>query len=96
MQRLDKLEEFGAEPTAFARLLRPVLQQFILAFDSVEKGETPDYDFWGRICHYHPGGSGPTYIQGWISTLCVWNKDGIWQGPDISTLDQPLTEQEKT
>jgi len=96
LQRLDKLEEFGPEPTAFARLLRPVLQQFILAFDAVDKGETPDYDFWGRTCHYLPSGSGPTCISGWIATFCVWNKEGHWQGPAISTMDQPLTAEESS
>ncbi|PVF95613.1 hypothetical protein CPB86DRAFT_817054 [Serendipita vermifera] len=75
-QRLDKLEEFGREPTAFAQLLRPVINQFAAAFDAVEEGKTPDPDFWGKICHYHRGGSGPSYISGWISAFCVWNGKG--------------------
>ncbi|PVF95611.1 hypothetical protein CPB86DRAFT_817050 [Serendipita vermifera] len=94
-QRLDKLEEFGREPTAFARLLRPVIKQFAAAFDAVEEGKTPDTDFWGKTCHYHRGGSGPRYISGWISIFCVWNKEGKWQGGDIDLIDEPVPEADK-
>lgn len=34
LNRLDKLSEFGDEPTTFAELLRPVMHNFIAAFDS--------------------------------------------------------------
>ncbi|PVF95615.1 hypothetical protein CPB86DRAFT_875553 [Serendipita vermifera] len=91
-QRLDKLEEFGREPTAFVRLLRPVIKQFAAAFDAVEEGKTPDPDFWAKICHYHPGGSGPDYISGWISAFCVWNGKGKWQGGDIDLIENPIPE----
>ncbi|PVF95609.1 hypothetical protein CPB86DRAFT_710916, partial [Serendipita vermifera] len=94
-QRLDKLEEFGPEPTAFARLLRPVIKQFTAAFHAVEEGKTPDPDFWGRICHYHSGGSGPSYISGWLSVFCVWNKKGKWQGGNIDLIDEPVPEADK-
>jgi hypothetical protein len=94
-QRLDKLNEFGQESTIFARLLRPILTQFVTAFDMVEGGKTPDPNFWGKICHYHQGGCGPSYISGWIAAFCVWDKKGKWQGVNIDTIEQPLTEAEK-
>jgi len=40
LARLDKLGEFGAEPTEWARMLRPIIHRFISAF-----GGNPDVDF---------------------------------------------------
>lgn len=94
--RLDKLDEFGHEPTVFARLLRPVVKNFATAFDMIEEGKTPDPDFWGKICHYHSGGSGPSYISGWLSAFCVWNKKGKWQGGNMDLIEEPIPESEKS
>ncbi|KAF8954844.1 hypothetical protein BDZ97DRAFT_1862717 [Flammula alnicola] len=79
LARIDKLDEFGPEPAAWASLLRPILTRFVKAFE----GE-PDVDFWGRVCHYHSGGSGPTYLSGWITAFCVWTNEGKWQGPSLT------------
>jgi hypothetical protein len=95
LQRLDKLDEFGDEPVVFARLLRPVLKQFVTAFDMMKEGQPPDTDFWGKMCHYHAGGSGPDYIGGWLSAFCVWNRQGEWQGGDISRIDKPVPKSKK-
>ena len=83
LARLDKLDSFGEEPKAWAAMLRPILTRFVRAFD----GE-PDIDFWSRVCHYYPQGSGPTYLSGWITAFCVWSSNGKWRGPPIS---QPPT-----
>ncbi|KAF2450369.1 hypothetical protein P171DRAFT_426763 [Karstenula rhodostoma CBS 690.94] len=74
LQRLDVLPEFGAEPAAFAALLRPVLQGFIATFDSDHTPATRD--FWGRIAHRVSGGSGPAYLSGWITAFCFWDAHG--------------------
>jgi hypothetical protein len=79
LARLDKLDEFGAEPTAWAGLLRPILKRFVMAFD----GE-PDIDFWGRVCHVHRGGSGPSCLSGWLTAFCVWDSKGKWLGPSLN------------
>ena len=79
LTRLDKLESFGEEPKMWAALLRPIFTRFVRAFD----GE-PDVEFWGQVCHYHPQGSGPTYLSGWITAFCVWSSEGKWQGPSPS------------
>ncbi|KAG1727902.1 hypothetical protein EDB19DRAFT_1897472 [Suillus lakei] len=34
--------------------------------------------FWFKVVHYKGGGSGPTYLSGWI-TFCVSNEQGVWQ-----------------
>ena len=76
LSRVDKFDSFGEEPTKWAGLLRPVLGRFVAAFDAPE---TPDRDFWGKICHYESGGSGPDYLSGWITAFCVWSSKGKWQ-----------------
>ncbi|KAL5501091.1 hypothetical protein ACEPAH_9478 [Sanghuangporus vaninii] len=77
--RLDKLDSLGNEPRAFASMLRPVIHRFILTFNAIEAGKTPDLDFWGRICHIERNASGPDYLCGWLSAFCVWNQNGEWQ-----------------
>lgn len=79
LARLDKFTSFGAEPSAWVNLLRPILRRFVNAFD----GE-PDIDFWGRVCHRIVGGSRPGSISGWITAFCVWDQKGQWRGPNIS------------
>ncbi|KAG8799840.1 hypothetical protein FRC17_007030, partial [Serendipita sp. 399] len=93
--RLDKLEEFGKEPTVFARFLRPILKEFVAAFDPVREGTcTPNPEFWGKICHSHSGGSGPTWLGGWLTAFCVWNAEGKWQGGNLEDINKPLTSEE--
>ncbi|KAF9552927.1 hypothetical protein CPC08DRAFT_714199 [Agrocybe pediades] len=78
LERINKLDAFGEEPTAWAKLLRPILRRFVSAFD----GE-PDTDFWGKVCHHNHKGSGPVHLSGWITAFCVWSNEGIWQGPNL-------------
>ncbi|KAF9478774.1 hypothetical protein BDN70DRAFT_835495 [Pholiota conissans] len=75
LQRIDKLEGFGHEPSAWAALLRPILTQFVRAFDGKE-----NIEFWKRIVDFHPICGGP-FISGWISTFAVWTGSGEWIGP---------------
>jgi len=86
LTRLDKLDSFGEEPKAWAAMLRPIFTRFVRAFD----GE-PDIDFWSRVCHNHPQGSGPTYLSGWITAFCVWSRQGKWLGPPISKPSRTIT-----
>jgi hypothetical protein len=75
LQRLDKLEEFGSEPTDWAALLRPVLRKFIQSFDAGASAEGDVKQFWQRIVHVS-GGSGPSYMSGWLTAFCFWRNDG--------------------
>ncbi|KDR78613.1 hypothetical protein GALMADRAFT_63677 [Galerina marginata CBS 339.88] len=86
LARVDKLKSFGPEPTMWASLLRPILRRFVSAFD----GE-PDLDFWGKVCHFNSGGSGPTWLSGWITAFCVWTSEGKWQGPPLSESSKSWT-----
>ena len=60
-------------------LLTVVLDEFVETKCGVDNME-----FWDRICHFSEGGSGPTYLSGWITTFAVFDKDGTQEEFDIS------------
>lgn len=57
------------------KLLCPVLDQFVAS----AKGN-PDLAFWDRICCHEGGGSGPSYLSGWITVFACFTAKGNWQG----------------
>lgn len=65
-------------------LLGPVLAKF-----TESARGAPDAAWWNRVCHYTGGGSGPTYLSGWITAFCVFNDDGEWVGDKT---DAPQTQ----
>lgn len=79
--KLDKITQLGDEPATFVRLLKPVLQRFIMSFDDPTSPEM--VDFWSRCANKHSGGSGPTYLSGWITAFCFWDAEGrlLYQDP---------------
>lgn len=72
--RVEKLKDYGEEPTIWSNLLKPVLARFVKSFQSPESEEV--LDFWQKIVHEYNMGSGPTYLSGWISAFCFWNDKG--------------------
>ncbi|KAJ4322095.1 hypothetical protein N0V94_002563 [Neodidymelliopsis sp. IMI 364377] len=76
IKKLDKLCDFGDEPTIFASLLRPVLRNFIATFDAQPDPSSDTVDFWSKIASEYSGGSGPSYLTGWITAFCMWDADG--------------------
>ena len=76
--KVDRLLEFDTKDGLMKKwleLLTVVLDEFVETKCGVDNME-----FWDRICHYEGGGSGPTYLSGWITTFAVFDKDGKWQG----------------
>ncbi|KAG9398845.1 hypothetical protein AC1031_014163 [Aphanomyces cochlioides] len=73
--RVDDLKRFGGHMVEWVEMLSGVIDQFVAS----AKGAV-DVDFWQRICHHIGRGSGPRYISGWISVLCVFDEEGRWQG----------------
>ncbi|KAF0691875.1 Aste57867_16976 [Aphanomyces stellatus] len=71
--RVDKLQEYGLGE--WVVMLASILDEFVAAANG-----NVDISFWQRICHQEEGGSGPSYLSGWISAFCVFNEDGKWQG----------------
>ncbi|KAJ6568788.1 hypothetical protein B0H19DRAFT_687517 [Mycena capillaripes] len=78
LSRLEKLKEYGIETTAWYHLLVPVISRFVAAFDSPDK--PANVDFWQKVAHFVPGGSGPSFYSGWISAFCAFNEEGKWIG----------------
>jgi hypothetical protein len=66
--------QWGKEPVQFAARLRTVLDYFIRSFDDPKDAQV--LDFWSKIAHHIGGGSGPTYLSGWITAFCFWDADG--------------------
>merc|ERR1711948_196799 len=60
-------------------LLSPVLDQFVLAAEG-----KPDVGFWDCICSHRGGGSGPSYLSGWITVFACFTAKGNWQGDSCS------------
>ncbi|KAJ9620871.1 hypothetical protein H2203_007457 [Taxawa tesnikishii (nom. ined.)] len=74
LTRLEKLLDFGEEPTAFVKLLRPIISRFVHSFDAPSSPET--VDFWQRIVGVNNQMSGATIYSGWIVAFCFWDQDG--------------------
>ncbi|KAG6816893.1 hypothetical protein H0H87_002017 [Tephrocybe sp. NHM501043] len=78
LSRLDKLPEFGAEPTEWASMLRAILTRFIRAF-SIDPSfpNSTDKPFWERMIH-EENASGTFWIGGWMSAFCAWDAHGAY------------------
>jgi hypothetical protein len=74
LTKLERIPTFGKQPTQWYQLLKPVIARFVGTFDAPESEQTKD--FWQKIAHYSGGGSGPTYLSGWITAFCFWSEKG--------------------
>ncbi|KAH0826953.1 hypothetical protein J3R83DRAFT_4611 [Lanmaoa asiatica] len=78
LRRLEGLKKYGVETNAWYHLLRPIISRFVTAYDDPTSAE--NLDFWSKVAHRSGGGSGPTWLSGWITAFCVFNEQGQWQG----------------
>ena len=79
-RRVNRLYEFGAEPSAWADMLRPIIRRFIGAFEG-----DPDVPFWEQVMHKTGVSCGIPAVNGWITAFCVWSHEGgwtLWGKPD--------------
>ena len=83
VQRIEKLKEYGPETTAWYHLLKPVVTRFPRAFEDGFAESPENREFWNRVVHWRPGGSGPTYLSGWVTAFCAFDEKGKWMGGDI-------------
>ncbi|KAI0603500.1 hypothetical protein F4775DRAFT_533960 [Biscogniauxia sp. FL1348] len=75
-QRAEQLATYGAEPSRWLQVLRPVLDGFVTSFREPD-GEAARR-FWQGICDEHvPNGSGSTTYSGWITSFCFWDERGM-------------------
>jgi hypothetical protein len=83
LAKIDKLAEYGQETEAFANILRPVLAHFVKSLEDPESSATKD--FWQHIALMDGGGSGPSYLTGWITAFCFFHQHGkplFWKPSD--------------
>ena len=52
-------------------LLGPILDEFVNSY----QGKV-NLEFWDKVCSHLGGGSGPSYISGWLTAFCVFDNDG--------------------
>ncbi|GJJ78992.1 hypothetical protein EMPS_11351 [Entomortierella parvispora] len=74
LDKIEKLKEYGEVTTQWHGLLKPVLTGFVNTFDQPEADSTKD--FWQKIADHRSGGSGPSYLSGWITAFCFFDTDG--------------------
>ncbi|MCO5578965.1 hypothetical protein L7F22_032816 [Adiantum nelumboides] len=79
--RIDRLETggYGKVCSDWASMLKKISRQFVQA----SRNEV-DSEFWSKICHYTAGGSGPSYLSGWITAFCVFDGEGNWQATSFA------------
>ncbi|KAI5068760.1 hypothetical protein GOP47_0017105 [Adiantum capillus-veneris] len=79
--RINRLETggYGKVCSEWASMLKKISSQFIQTSRNVV-----DTEFWGKICDYTVGGSGPSFLSGWITAFCVFDGQGNWQATDFT------------
>lgn len=96
-QKIDRLPEFDIQGKdcsmkKWRALLAPVLDHFVKSANG-----KPNIDFWDTVCSHSGGGSGPSYLSGWITVFACFKASGEWQGdlpskakwPEIETGSLP-------
>ena len=81
-EKISSMFEYDVDKKliSWCELLHQLVDKFIEAFDGIE-----DKTFWNTIVH-ESGGSGPSYIGGWISVLNPFDdKMNYILGPDMFT-----------
>ena len=86
LARIDRLNTLGPKTNTWASMLRPVLERIIKSFDTFKESSDVTSEsekqelreFWNSIACYYGGGSGPTWLSGWITVFCPFNSEGEW------------------
>jgi hypothetical protein len=82
-EKIDRLPSYDIEGAKqpvmqmWHNLLSPILDQFV----SSSQGNV-DLPFWDKVCSHHGGGSGPSYLSGWVTVFSCFTSNGHWQGGD--------------
>ena len=82
LERLERLKEYGLQTIAWYHLLKPVVSNFVRAFEDPEGAE--NLSFWNRICSSEERGSGVSYLEGWVTAFCAFKENGDWIGQDLN------------
>jgi hypothetical protein len=82
LERLERLKEYGLQTIAWYHLLKPVISNFVRAFEDPEGAE--NLDFWNRVCSPQHRGSGVSYLAGWVTAFCAFQENGNWIGQKLN------------
>ncbi|KAK4543624.1 hypothetical protein LTR36_005269 [Oleoguttula mirabilis] len=81
LKKIDRLDDFGAEPRAYAHRLRPILSRMAQTFDSPVTTDTQN--FWNqmvqaKVKHSSTCGEPETQytVSGWILGFFYWDSTG--------------------
>lgn len=81
-KRVDRLLEFDCGTglmVKWHKYLAPIFAELIRCTKL-----SPNKDFWAKICSDIGGGSGPTYLSGWITAFTCFDEKGTWKGDNLS------------
>jgi len=74
--KVEKLLEFDTSEklmTTWVAWLREICDNCV---ESREHGSATNLDFWDCIAHHSGGGSGPSYLSGWITVFSFFDEEG--------------------
>ncbi|KAG6371845.1 hypothetical protein JVT61DRAFT_8841 [Boletus reticuloceps] len=93
LRRLERLKKYGIQTTSWYHLLRPIISRFVAAYDNPTSPE--NLEFWNKVAHQSGGGSGPTWLSGWITAFCIFDEQGRWKGNRLSEVQCGDTDTKK-
>jgi len=88
-QKIDRLPQYDVSSSSpknvmsvWHSMLSKVLDEFVKS-----KEGNPDLHFWDTVCSHKGGGSGPSYLSGWVTVFACFNAEGKWKGRRRSHYD---------
>ncbi|KAH7303656.1 hypothetical protein B0I35DRAFT_446370 [Stachybotrys elegans] len=90
-RRIEKLKEYGKEPSQFCALLKPILDLMVASFTK-GPSDSDVVQFWSSIIDRNTG-SGMDTLSGWMVAFCFWDEQGTCtaQQPYSSHNPNPIT-----
>lgn len=78
-EKIDRLVEFEISGSDIMNKWQNWLSYICDNLEASANGQA-SLEFWDKVACHLGGGSGPSYISGWLSAFAVFNAKGEWQG----------------
>ena len=80
-RRIDRLPSYDVDGSMakWTLILQHVADRFIETYQQASNGDDISAElknFWNSICHHSGGGSGPTYLSGWVLAFVPFDDRG--------------------